>query len=241
MESIRAKFFPNIPRVADYFLKLDGRKCSNTTLLNSISEWEELYQEHQKIKFHALDEVLAPVFKKLEREISQVLQAQLDEKVGELEYDEKLRSDAINGQYLSLSHSLTSQDDALEKALEKSTNLEKQLHDLSNNLSYMKQRYEDTLSTLSIANENLSLCEHQLKESQLNLVQKEMDLVKLESKQSSLQQENELLQSQVQSLKNELDLLKSENSRLKDNSDLNIITILSAKIDSLNKEERSKE
>lgn len=234
-ELLEQNFYPNIPRVAEYFQKLDGRKCSNTTLLNSISEWEELYKERQQVKFSALGDALNPVFKKLEREIVQVLQTQLDEKIGELEHSEQLKSDAIKGQYLSLSESFASQDDQLQEALEKLKAFEKQTYELSNNLTYMQKRYDDTLSTLSVSNESLRECEQQLKETQLNLVQKEMDLVKVESRCSMLESLNSQQASQLTALQNELTLLKQDNVELRKVNEQKIIDILSVKIDRLNK------
>ncbi len=238
---LEQNYFPNIPRIAEYFSNLDGRKCSNTTLLNSISEWEVIYKEQEQVKFHALGEAVKPVFKKLEREFIQVLQSQLDDKVGEFEHTEKLKSDASNGRYLSLSTALSEQESALHESQQKVSLMEKEMLSLTNELTYIKQRYEDTLSTLHLSNEKTVDLEIQLKESQINLVQKEIDIVKAESATQALQKDNDRLShhSQAQSLEiNELKE-KLESFREKDNSDL--INALSAKLESLNKVNQNKQ
>ncbi|WP_191603357.1 hypothetical protein [Marinomonas algicola] len=238
---LEQNYYPNIPRVAEYFQKRDGRKCSNTTLLNSISEWEEQYKERQQVKFSDLGNALNPVFKKIEREFVQVLQSQLDEKVGEFEHSEQLKSDAVKGRYLSLSKSLATQADQLLNAEEKANLFEKKSHELMNDFQYMKQRYEDTLSTLSVSTESLRACEQQLKEIQLNLVQKEVDLVKIESRYSAIENENKRLMLELTMLKKDFDLLKQQNSELSNVNEQKVIDVLSAKIDSLNQGVRKKE
>ena len=44
-ELIEKNSFPNIPRLTEYFLQKDGRRCSNTTFLNAITDWEETYKD----------------------------------------------------------------------------------------------------------------------------------------------------------------------------------------------------
>ncbi|MFT2111640.1 hypothetical protein [Marinomonas sp. 2405UD68-3] len=238
---LEQNYFPNIPRVAEYFSTLDGRKCSNTTLLNSISEWELIYKEQQQVKFNDLGEAVKPVFKKLEREFIQVLQSQLDDKIGEFEHAEKLKSDSTNGHYLSLSAALSEQEQELADSQNKAHTMEQERVSVSSKLDYMKQRYEDTLSTLHVTNENMLHLEEQLKESQLNLVQKEIDMVKAESAYQAIENENRRLIRQTEQQKNEIEKLRETVLTLQQHNDANIINVLSAKIDSLNKVTQKKQ
>jgi len=238
---LEQNYFPNIPRIAEYFLTLDGRKCSNTTLLNSISEWEVIYKEQQQVKFADLGEVVKPVFKKLEREFIQVLQSQLDDKVGEFEHAEKLKADSTNGRYLSLSAALSEQEQELTDSQDKAHTMEQEWTSVSNKLDYMKQRYEDTLSTLHVTNENMLHLEGQLKESQLNLVQKEIDIVKAESACQAIENENKRLIRQTELQESEIAKLKETVLALQQHNEENIINVLSANIDSLNKVTQNKQ
>lgn len=204
---LEQNYFPNIPRLADYFLKQDGRKCSNTTFLKAITEWEELYKERQDASFNDLSDVFMPSFKKFERDVSRNLQALLEEKLHHEENTQALKQDATKGQYLSLSTLVEQQAEEIESQailiieLTKNKNLNEEKN------SYLEKRYQETLSTLKAHQVTSDNDNNEIRELNLNLAQKDIDLAKLELKLALVDEErvrlltqNEVQLKQIQAL-----------------------------------------
>ncbi|MCV2402810.1 hypothetical protein OFY17_07920 [Marinomonas sp. C2222] len=182
--------YPNIPRLAEYFSNKDGRKCSNTTFMKAISEWEDLYREHQENQFASLSEVLAPTFKSFNRKLMEQLGQLLDEKTVDAESKQKLKVDAVEGGYLSLSQALSSLQEKFETLSKSYAKSQIELSELKAKLSYSEERRQD------LKNQNQVLF-HQLKKEKeennllaANLSQKEVDLAKLDNELASLKADN---------------------------------------------------
>lgn len=194
--------FPNIPRIADYFLQKDGRRCSNTTLMNAIAEWEESYKEHQQHQLKELNQLLLPVFKRFTREATHQLGQLLDEKGAETEERHNLKQKATEGGYLSLSQALielqTQYDDLSEKYEEVSSYAASMEH----KLSLSQQRYDDVLTQNKVLNSQLNQAQKANAELRINLAQKEVDLAKQDNLLSILTQEKLKLTAHVEELQN---------------------------------------
>ena len=190
---LEQNYFPNIPRLTDYFINQDGRKCSNTTFLKAITEWEELYKERQDASFQELSDVFMPTFKKFERDISRDLQSLLEETLQNEDNSQALKRDATNGQYLSLSQ--LSQDQALEIDAQASliTTLTEAQQINKNKIEYLDKRYQETLSTVKMQQVKSAEQESQIKELILNLAQKEVDQTKCELQIKLLDEDRERL------------------------------------------------
>ena len=194
---LEQNYFPNIPRLTEYFLKKDGRKCSNTTFLKAITDWEELYKERQEASFKDLSSVFMPSFKKFERDISKDLESLLEEKLHQEENEQTLKRDATHGQYLSLSE-LTQKQTAEIERQEKEIEQLSIKGDLDNQkIEKLTLRYQETLTTLKVAQSQSDHEKSQLKEMTLNVSQKELDLTKLELKLNLIEEDRSRLQIQL--------------------------------------------
>ena len=206
---LEQNYFPNIPRLTDYFLKLDGRKCSNTTFLKAITEWEELYKESQEASFKDLSDVFKPSFKRLERDIAKDLQGLLEEKLFHAETSHALKRDATNGQYLSLTQTVEAQLDEINTKTDLIESLQQSDNEKSNRIEYLEQRYQDTLTSLKVKQTQLDELEQQFKEVSLNLAQKEVDLAKSETQFQVLQSDRDKLLVQLESKNTIIDELQT--------------------------------
>ncbi|MBR7888419.1 hypothetical protein J9B83_05635 [Marinomonas sp. A79] len=206
-ELIETNRFPNIPRLTQHFLQKDGRRCSNTTFLNAITEWEESYANHQQNQLQELNTLLLPVFQRFSREATQHLGQLLDEKNAEIEMHHANKQDAANGSYDSLSSALVetqNQLDALNIQNNETQNAlaltEQKLAVCQEQNSHIKQQYQDLLSQNKVVNAQLKQEQSQSAELQLNLSQKEVDLAKQDAKLSLLTSENRRLESLLDKL-----------------------------------------
>lgn len=217
---LEQNYFPNIPRLTEFFLKQDGRKCSNTTFLKAITEWEELYKERQETSFKELFDVFTPSFKKFERDIGQQLQSLLEERLHHEDNIQSLKRDAAIGQYLSLSQLVEKQSAQLEEQDILITTLSQNKQESDNKISYLEQRYADTLSTLQVQKSKAEEEAVSAKELTINLAQKEIDLTKLELQLSLLNEDRERLLEQLSSQQKQLDSLNQE----RNNADISALT-----------------
>lgn len=195
-ELIEAKQFPNIPRLTEHFLQKDGRRCSNTTFMNAIAEWEEHFKDQQQHELKELDGVLLPIFHRFSREVTQNLGQLLDEKTLEIEEAHQQKQHATNGSYLSLSSALVELQKAYDLLqgkhiktnahnvyLEQSLALEQQRGEMN------EQKYQDSLSHSKVLSRQLKEEQNRNTELRINLSQKEVDLAKQDNKIAFLQEE----------------------------------------------------
>jgi len=217
---LEQNFFPNIPRLTDFFLKQDGRKCSNTTFLKAITEWEELYKERQDASFDDLSHVFMPSFKKFERDITRDLQSLLEETLHSEDNAHALKRDATVGQYLSLSSLVEQQENQIETQSKLINELieGKRINDEKN--LYLEKRYQETLSTLRTQQIKSEERDSLLKELNLNLVQKELDQTKLELKLALVDEERLRLLEQQTLQFNQINTLTNEANR----ADVSLLT-----------------
>ena len=209
---LEQNYFPNIPRVADYFLKLDGRKCSNTTFLKAITEWEELYKERQDASFQDLFDVFTPSFKKFERDIGRDIQQLLEEKLHHSENDQALKKDATNGQYLSLSDFVVQQSQELESQEKTLVELTESKQDALQKCEHLTGRYQDTLSNLKVHQSKLEQQDKEIKTLNLNLSQKEVELASFELQLNLIKDERETLLDQIRSQQRQIENLSKQNN-----------------------------
>lgn len=195
--------FPNIPRIADYFSEKDGRKCSNTTLMNAIAEWEELYKENQQHKLKELDEGLQPVFHRFSRDVTQALGQLLDEKILETESQYALKKAATEGQYQSLSSSLCELQEAFDTLSEEHSRVSLNNAQLKQALDQAKQRYDDVYSHNQVIASKLHKEQIEKDELRINLSQHEVDLAKLDHFTVQLNDENKQLKAKLAALEGE--------------------------------------
>ncbi|MCB5160334.1 hypothetical protein [Marinomonas algarum] len=202
--------FPNIPRLADFFLKKDGRRCSNTTLLNAVTEWEEQYKEQQQNQLTFLDEDLSPIFKRFSREVTQCFGQLLDEKTAEILQQNTVKQGSIDGGYLSLSEdiiALQGSNDVLSKNCtqleEQVATLKQQLAIAEHHVSRAQQQAEDVLTQNKVVTYQLSQEQENNTELQLNLSQKEVELAKQDTQLQQLRNENTRLNESIQQLRYE--------------------------------------
>lgn len=193
---LEQNYFPNIPRLTEHFVRQDGRKCSNTTFLKAITEWEELYKERQEASFKDLSDLLMPSFKKFERDVSREIQAIFEEKIYQEDSAQALKRDAILGQYLSLSELVSGQAEEIEEKTVRVKELIEKVKNDEETIKYLELRYQETLTTLKVLQSRFNQQESQVKELRLNLAQKELDNHKLENKLILVEEDrNRLLQS----------------------------------------------
>ncbi|TDP00032.1 hypothetical protein [Marinomonas balearica] len=190
--------FPNIPRLAAHFFALDGRKCSNTTLLNGVTEWEELYHEHKKNELSELDSLIDPALKRFSRDITQTLAILFDEKTADIEEHFSLKEGSLSGQYLSLSNVVAEQEKEIEKLSSENIELNTENRLLKQELSQTSAQLDNQLSQSRVFQSLISKQEAELKEQSLNVAQREVDLAKQDAKIQSLLEDNQKLASQLE-------------------------------------------
>lgn len=217
---LEQNFFPNIPRLADYFHKQDGRKCSNTTFIKAITEWEELYKERQDASFNDLTDAFMPSFKKFERDITRDLQSLLEEKLHLEESTHALKRDATKGQFLSLSSLVEQQSNEIDSQAIAILALNECKKVNEDRNAYLEKRYQETLTTLKAQQIKSESQKVELKELSLNLAQKEVDQTKLELKIDLVDEERVRLLKQIDAQLLQIEAL-SESSN---NRDIKLLT-----------------
>lgn len=210
--------FPNIPRVAEYFAEQDGRRGSNTTLLKGIAEWEEEYREQQASKLEGLSEQLQPAMKRLERDVVSTLSQLMEEKLADWEQAHRLKKDAVQGQYQSLSERLVQLDQNHDALVEENQSLLLTSKEQASRLAHAESRYQDTLNTVRILESRLADEEKQRQTMALNLSQKEVDLIRVEQRHEGLIAQNDALQAENNELKQRLASLQKELSQQREHS-----------------------
>ena len=199
-ELIEKNSFPNIPRLTEYFIHKDGRRCSNTTFLNAITEWEEVYKEQQQHQLSELNDVLLPVFKRFSREVTESLGKLLDEKANDLEYHQLRKQEATENGYLSLSTTLIELQNSYDqlvlehKQILNEAELVKQKHE------YSEQRYQQVLTQNAVLTNQIKQEQQHNTECRINLAQKEVDLAKQDNQILMLEEQNAKLVKQVEEL-----------------------------------------
>lgn len=188
-ELLERNSFPNIPRLADFFLDKDGRRCSNTTFIKAIAEWESIYQEQQENEFQDLDEVLLPAFKSFSRNITKSVGILLDEKIADIEKHQMLKKNAIEGGYLSLSSTLIELQKAYEELENQYSNTEKKILEIEQQAMFLEQKNQTLLSQNQVLTKQLEQEKKESAELRLNLSQREVDLAKLDNKLSQAVEE----------------------------------------------------
>ncbi|NVK74918.1 MAG: hypothetical protein HWE24_15720 [Oceanospirillaceae bacterium] len=192
-ELIEKNSFPNIPRLTDYFLKKDGRRCSNTTFLNAITEWEEIYKEQQQHELSELNDVLLPAFKHFSREVTQSLGKLLDEKASDIEQHQHRKQESTEGGYLSLSTVLIDLQAEHEKLQLEHQKVCREVEMLKDKSAFNEQRYEEVLSQNAVLTSQLKQEQKANSELTINLAQKEVDLAKQDNQLTRLKDENRQL------------------------------------------------
>jgi len=209
-ELIEKNSFPNIPRLAEYFLQKDGRRCSNTTFMNAIAEWEEAYKEHQQHQLQELNEVLLPVFKRFSRDVTQNLGQLLDEKTTEVEQHQMRKQEASESGYLSLSSALIELQERHDELIIEHQKARACIAEFEQKLNFSEQRNHDVISQNHVLNSQLKQEKKDNTELRINLSQKEVDLAKQDNQLELLKQENTKLtvqqkKSEAKQAKNDTD------------------------------------
>jgi predicted nuclease with TOPRIM domain len=202
-ELLETNSFPNIPRLTEYFLQKDGRRCSNTTFMNAIAEWEGAYKEHQEHHLKELDDVLLPVFKRFSRDITQNLGLLLDEKVSYIEQQKTLKQNAVKGGYLSLSSSLVDLQKNYDILFDEHENLKKQSFEFKQRQSFSQQKYQEILSQNQTLSSQVQQKLSENAELRISLSQKKADLDKLDNHIGLLKEENAKLMDQLKEKQNQ--------------------------------------
>ncbi|UTW01487.1 hypothetical protein KDW99_10255 [Marinomonas rhizomae] len=189
-ELIEKNSFPNIPRLTEYFLQKDGRRCSNTTFLNAITHWEEAYKEQQQHELSELNDVLLPVFKRFSREVTQNIGLLLDEKSSEIEQHQIRKQEATQSGYLSLSSALIELQNTHDALTSKHKEVCAEAESLQQKLTYSEQRYQEVIAQNSVLTNQLKQEQKESTEFRINLAQKEVDLAKQDNQLIKLTEEN---------------------------------------------------
>lgn len=198
---IETNTFPNIPRLSEYFKELDGRGCSNTTLLNAINEWEEDYREHQQSELKDITDQLAPTFKRFERDVIQHLSVMLDQKIELHEHQASLKKDALDGRENSLAEAYIRSEQQLEETQERLNTVQQTEQTLVAQNQQLAQRYDDTLSRSRVLESELEASKRQLREADSKLNQAQVDLAKQDQKIQMLMSSLEAAEQQIEQLK----------------------------------------
>ncbi|AEF54749.1 hypothetical protein [Marinomonas posidonica] len=180
--------YPNIPRVAQYFLDKDGRQCSNTTLLNAINQWQLDYDAHEKQIESNLNDRLATPINQFMREAAKQINQLIEEKAFDMEAGHKQKQSAIDSEYLSLSESLTTLEETHQELKEEHHSHQILTNRLSQENQYLEKRLNDVMSynqQLKTQLEEALLANETLR---LNLAQRELDLAKQDAHIQSLKQ-----------------------------------------------------
>ena len=189
-ELIEKNSFPNIPRLTEYFLQKDGRRCSNTTFLNAITDWEEAYKEQQQHELSELNDVLLPVFKRFSREVTQNLGKLLDEKSSEIEQHQKLKQEATRSGYMSLSSALIELQTAYDSLMSEHKKVGDEAETFKQKFAFSEQRYQEVIAQNSVLTSQIKQEEKDNAELRINLAQKEVDLAKQDNQIAKLTEEN---------------------------------------------------
>lgn len=189
-ELIEKNSFPNIPRLTEYFLQKDGRRCSNTTFLNAISDWEEAYKEQQQHELSELNDVLLPVFKRFSREVTQNLGKLLDEKSTEIEQHQILKQEATQSGYLSLSSALIELQAAHDSLTTEHKKISDEAETLKQKFVFSEQRYQEVIAQNAVLTSQIKQEQKENTELRINLAQKEVDLAKQDNQLAKLTEEN---------------------------------------------------
>ena len=189
-ELIEKNSFPNIPRLADYFLQKDGRRCSNTTFLNAITDWEEAYKEQQQHELSELSDVLLPVFKRFSREVTQNLGQLLDEKSSEIEQHQIRKHEATQSGYLSLSTALVELQSAHDSLTSEHKRISNEAEAIKQKLTFSEQRYQEVMAQNAVLTSQIKQEQKENTELRINLAQKEVDLAKQDNQVIRFTEEN---------------------------------------------------
>ncbi|MGO2511611.1 hypothetical protein [Marinomonas polaris] len=189
-ELIEKNSFPNIPRLTEYFLQKDGRRCSNTTFLNAITDWEEAYKEQQQHELSELNDVLLPVFKRFSREVTQNLGKFLDEKSSEIEQHQIRKQDAIQSGYLSLSSVLIELQIAHDTLSSEHKKVSDEAELFKQKFAFNEQRYQEVIAQNAVLTSQIKQEQKEHTELRINLAQKEVDLAKQDNQLAKLIEEN---------------------------------------------------
>lgn len=199
---IEENTFPNIPRLSAYFQNLDGRGCSNTTLLNAITEWEEAYREQQESELADIKGSLEPSFKRFERDVIQALSVVVDEKIQAFEEQLSLRKSALEGRQNSLSEALIQSEQALEASQTQLNHLTEKHERVVQKNTLTHERYEATLARVRVLESELAQSNRSKQEAQTKLNQAQVDLAKQDKQIEMLSNALTAAQEQVTQLQN---------------------------------------
>ncbi|MBM6550195.1 hypothetical protein [Marinomonas ostreistagni] len=197
---IEQNTFPNIPRLSAYFQQLDGRACSNTTLLNGINDWEERYREQQESELADLKDNLAPSFKRFERDVVQALTQVLDEKVQAHEDSLALRQQALEGRSDAMSEVYAQVSDDLERVQFELSERDQEKQQLAQDYQIMSERYEHALARNRVLETQLEQNQRTLQERDAQYNQAQVDLAKQDKQILMLQEALNQAQQQVERL-----------------------------------------
>lgn len=199
-ELIEKNSFPNIPRLTEYFIRKDGRRCSNTTFLNAITEWEEIYKEQQQHELSELNDVLLPVFKRFSREVTESLGKLLDEKANDLECHQLRKQEATENGYLSLSTTLIELQNSYDQLVLVHKQILNEAELVKQKYEYSEQRYQQVLTQNAVLTNQIKQEQKDNTECRINLAQKEVDLAKQDNQILMLEEQNAKLVKQVEGL-----------------------------------------
>ncbi|WP_417528482.1 hypothetical protein [Marinomonas shanghaiensis] len=210
-ELLEQNSFPNIPRLAEFFMKKDGRRCSNTTLMNAIAEWEDAYKDQQQHQLKELSDVLQPVFKRFSREVTQQLGQLLDEKSSDLEQHQIRKLEATQSGYLSLSSALIELQEAHDALIMEHKTVCDDAVMAKQKLALSEQRYQDVMTQNAVLTNQIKQEQKDNQELRINLAQKEVDLAKQDNALTRLHEENTKLASALENNRKD----KMENDEIK--------------------------
>ncbi len=192
--------FPNIPRLSEYFKNLDGRGCSNTTLLNAISEWEEAYREQSASELSDLAESIEPCIDRFNRDLIKAVSVVLDEKIRAHEESLSLRKASLEGRSDALSEALSESQIELEQRTIENHQLKEALEEQQKTNQQLTTQNEGVLSRTRVLESDLAAMKRQLEEADAALHQAQVDLAKQDIKIELLTDANKSAQSQIQQL-----------------------------------------
>lgn len=192
--------FPNIPRVANYFLEIDGRKCSNTTFLNAISEWEEEYKLKQQHEIAELTGLLAPSLERFNRDVTKVIGTLLDEKRSDLESAQQLKEQATHGSQLSLASALCDLQDQYDELLERHNATKLDLQEVKQDALNLQKHHADVLNHNRVLVRQLEEAQNHISTLNLAKGQYQVDLAKQDHHIQALTATLEDRENKIQSL-----------------------------------------
>ncbi|GAB3475925.1 hypothetical protein [Marinomonas epiphytica] len=216
-ELLEKNTFPNIPRLANYFVELDGRKCSNTTFMNAIAEWEEEYKLQQQHELAELEGLLTPSIERFNREVTKLIGTLLEEKERDLEQTQLLKQQATHTGQLSLASALCELQESYEYLQEKHLIAEQQLKQRTLEHQQAEQKANDALNQNRVLSRQLEQADEQIKKLNLSNSQYQFDLAKqdhkIQSQQSELSEKKRLISTLEEKLEQ---VKKSDNEAFND-------------------------